>query len=419
MRPRLRLLTLAVLAALAAGCAGRDRANPLDPANPSTGGRPVGFASLAGYAIVTLTWTPQPALSIDGFRVLRLAPGDSLWRPLGPVSPATQQGALDLTVSNGATYRYRLYYVIRGALANLPAEDQATPGPLRPWVADAGAGQLDQLTPDGRHVVSSATDAGGLQSLAVDPSTSRVWTSASLDGMVTVREPGGLFPVLITGLSQPFTLAVSPLDHGAWVCELGGSLAHLAPDGSRLAPGEIPNLGLPTGVAVSPHDYSVWLCENGGNSVRHYDSSGGKNGVVPLPLPSRVAVDSVSGRALVTSFNSGRVWLLSATTAAVTDSSSAASGPIGIAVDPRRGHVWVADALGNRVLVLDSATLAVLLTVPGISEPRDVDVDLATGEAWVVARGTEEILRLSPTGQVLQRLGGFSDLAEVRLDPGL
>jgi hypothetical protein len=35
-----------------------------------------------------------------------------------------------------------------------------------------------------------------------------------------------------------------------------------------------------------------------------------------------------------------------------------------------------------------------------------------------VARGSEEIVRISRDGVVLQRLGGFNDLAEVRLDPG-
>ena len=59
-----------------------------------------------------------------------------------------------------------------------------------------------------------------------------------------------------------------------------------------------------------------------------------------------------------------------------------------------------------------------LFTVPGLLDARDVDVDLSTGEAWVVARGSREIVRLSSAGVVLERLGGFSDPVEVRVDPG-
>ena len=412
MRSVLPLLTAL---ALLAGCSNRERANPLDPANPQTGGRPEGFNAVAGHDVVTLAWTAQPALAIDGFRVERLAPGDSLYRALAPEFPPGASSFSDLLVADGGLYRYRLYYVIRGALAHLPAEDEATPGPLRPWVADAGAGTLVRLSPDGRDVVSSYSDAGGLQSLAVDPADGRVWTSARYDAVVTTRLPGDLVPVDITGLGQPYSLAVSPLDHGAWICELAGTLAHYSEEGLPLE--HVDLLEMPSGVSVSPRDFSVWVCENGADRARHLNSGGALIAMAHVSTPSRVAVDSLSGQAWITSFDSGRVWRVSAL-GALLDSSSAASGPIGIAVDPRRGRAWVADARGSRVVVLDVATMRVLFTVTGLPEARDLDLDLATGEAWVVARSSQEIVRISRDGVVLQRIGGFNDPAEVRLDPG-
>jgi DNA-binding beta-propeller fold protein YncE len=414
MRPVLPLLTVL---ALLAGCSNRERANPLDPANPQTGGRPQGFNAVAGHALVVLTWTAQPALAIDGFLLQRLMTGDSLYRtvPVGFTPGAS--GYTDLLVADGSPVRYRLYYLIHGSPGHLPAEDEATPGPQRPWVADAGAGALVRLSPDGRDVASRSLDAGYLQSLAVDPADGRVWTSSSFDGLVTTRLPGDPAPVNILGLGQPFTLAVSQRDHSAWICDLGGALAHYSSAGTSL-PGRVALLDTPSGVAISPKDYSVWVCENGGDRVRHYDSIGALGATGYVGAPSRVAVDSITGQAWVTSLALGRVWRLSAL-GAVLDSSSAASGPIGIAVDSRRGRVWIADAVGNRVVVLDLARMAgVLFTVTGLPQARDVDVDPATGEAWVVARASHEVVRISPAGVVLQRLGGFVDPAEVRVDPG-
>jgi DNA-binding beta-propeller fold protein YncE len=413
MRAVLPLLTAL---ALLAGCSNRERANPLDPANPATGGRPAGFNAVAGYGLVTLSWTAQPSLAIDGFLVQRLAPGDSLYRPMGAVFTPAASGVNDLLVRSGSLYRYRLYYLIRGAPGHLPAEDEATPGPLRPWVADAGAGTLVRLSPDGRDIARSSRDAGDLQSLAVDREDGRVWTSSRYDGLVTTRLPGSVVADRITGLGQPFSMAVSPLDHSAWICELAGSLAHYSAAGASL-PGRAELLDTPTGVAVSPRDFSVWVCENGANRVRRFDSDGTPLAVAYVASPSRVAVDSLSGQAWVTSLSAGRVWRLSALGARL-DSSNVAVGPIGLAVDHRRGRVWIADAGGDRLVVLDLATMAVLFTVPGLAEARDVDVDLATGDAWVVARSDRQVVRVSPDGVVLQRLGGFTDPTEVRLDPG-
>ena len=414
MRAVLPLLTAL---ALLAGCSNRERANPLDPANPVTGGRPQGFNAVAGQSVVTLSWTAQPALAIDGFLLQRLVTGDSLYRSVPAAFAPGTSGYTDLLVSDGSLIRYRLYYLIHGSPGHLPAEDEATPGPQRPWVADVGAGTLVLLSPDGRDVVSSSRDAGDLQSLAVDPADGRVWTSSRFDGLVTTRLPGDRVPVNILGLGQPFSLAVSPRDHGAWICELGGALVHYSASGTSL-PGRVDLLDTPSGVAVSLRDYSVWVCENGGDRVRHFDSAGGLIATGYVGTPSRLAVDSVSGQAWVTSLSLGRIWRLSALGARL-DSSSVAAGPIGIAMDARRGRVWVADAVGDRVVVLDLANMhSVLFTVTSLPQARDVDVDPATGEAWVVARASNEVVRISPAGVVLQRLGGFSDPAEVRVDPG-
>ncbi len=411
------LAALLILAALAAGCSNRERANPLDPSNPATGGRPSGFDAVAGYSIVTLRWQPQPGLAVDGYRLERFAPGDSLWRPLGDVRPVTSTGTTDPGTTNGKTYRYRLGYVVNGATNGDWAEDVATPGLLRPWVADAGADALVRLSPDGRDIAYSITDVGGIQALAVDRGTGSVWTSAPFDGMVTRRFPGETSPTVMTGLHQPFTIAVSPYDHSAWICELDGSIAHRNPSGTVTSPGSIGLLASPTGAAVGAADFSLWACENAGHRVRHWAVDGTLLSTTYVGSPSRVAVDSSTRIAWVTSLSLGRVWRI-APDGTLLDSTGVAAGPIGIALDRAHGRAWVADAAGDRLIALDPDTAAELFRVTGLREPRDVDVDPLTGDAWVVARTDGEIVRVSKDGVVIARVGGFRDPVEVRIDPG-
>ncbi len=413
---RLVLLLLTLLA-LAAGCSRRERTNPLDPANPETGGQPQGFRALAGYALVSLSWTAQPALAIDGFQLWRLTPGDSAFRQLGGVLANSAGSFLDSGLLNGRDYRYRLYYVIRGTRSQSPAEDVATPGPLRVWVADYGAG-LSRLTPDGRHVIDTATDAGLPQSLALDPVTGRLWTSDSFAGLVTARGADDPGVVAISGIHAPFTLAVDPGNQTAWICDEAGALAHFAADGQAASPASIGLLDDPVGIAVNRADRSFWVCEHAGNRVRHYAVTGAPLATAVLPAPSRVLADSATGLAWVSSTSHGVVWRLR-TDGTVLDSTLVARGPLGMAIDHVHGRAWVADAGGGRLYGLDPVTLLVRVTIGGLGLPRDVDVDLATGDVWVVEQSSHAVTRFSLDGVLRQRCTDLVDPYEIRIDPGL
>ncbi len=409
-----RLAVVLTLLALAAGCSRRDRNNPLDPANPQTGGRPTGFNAVAGFDIVSLSWTPQPSLDIDGFQIDRLLPGDSLYRPLGGLLSRDASSILD-TEPNGATVRYRLWYVIQGQRSHLPAEDEATPGPLRPWVAEFGNSSLTRLSPDGRDVVFRTSGVGAVQSLDVDRANGRVWCSSSQDGWLTNVDPDGSIRVQVTGLQQPYTLAISPGDGSVWACDLYGQVLHYALDGSPATPGAIGNLAEPEGVAVNPGDYSVWVCERQGNRVRHYSAAGQIINSTTLGLPTRVAVDSATGIAWVTSYDRGRLWRL-APDGRLIDSTSVIA--LGLALDRPRGRVWLADPFDGAAIALDFSTLAPLVTV-AVQDVRDVAVDRATGDAWFTSPGLGAVVRLRSDGHELQRLTGLSVPTEIRLDPGL
>ena len=168
MRVVAAFLALA-LAFGAASCSHRERANPLDAANPDTGGAPQDFNAIADAAFVQLSWLARPDLAIDGYQIFRLAPGDSLYRALTGVLGSGESQFFDATAVPGIEYRYRIHYVIRGELAASWAEDVAMPGPLGPWVVDAERGRLLRLSPDGRDVLHARTGFGDAGALAVTP----------------------------------------------------------------------------------------------------------------------------------------------------------------------------------------------------------------------------------------------------------
>lgn len=414
---RLRALLIVAGALALAGCSQRERANPFDPSNPQTGGRPAGFNAVAGFSFARLTWEPREDLGIDGYQLQRLLPGDTLWRPLGGVLPPATREFLDSGLLNGLRVRYRLDYVVAGRPLGRPAEDEATPGPLRPWVADPGAGALLRLSPDGRDVAWRETRLGDVTRLAVDPADGLVWASEPGAGLVFGYDPYSGAWFAIPGVASPDALALSPFDASVWVCDRAGGVSHFRRDGTSPTPGRLSLLDDPVAIATCAADASLWVCERGGNRVRHYSALGVPLGAASVEAPSRVAVDSLSRVAYVTSYTAGRLWRIGENGQKV-DSTDVAAGPIGIALDRPRNRVWVADDLGGRVLGLNLATLALEVTVTNAGSPYDLAVDRATGEVWVLARADRAVVRLAPDGTRLDVLTGLSDPVEIRLDPG-
>jgi DNA-binding beta-propeller fold protein YncE len=412
------LLVAAGLALLASGCSRRVRDNPLDPRNPETGGRPAGFNAVAGYTLVTLSWSPQTSLEIDGFQLERLVAGDSLYRPVTGVLANDVSGYVDAGRTNGVTVHYRLYFVIGGVPARLPAEDFATPGPLRPWVTEYDGGSLARLSPDGRHVVLRSGGMGSVEGLAIDtaPGAQRIWCTSQVDGWLSSVDVDGAFRLRQEGLQAPNELAVSPGDGSVWVCDRSGDLLHFGADGQPAGPASVGPLATPEGIAISARDLTIWVCEGAGNRVRRYTPAGSIIASTPIVQPFRVAVDSLTNIGWVTSYTAGKVWQI-AGDGTLLDSASV-GGPVGLAIDRAHERVWIADQLDGALLALDPSTMARVLTIGNLPGVRDVAVDRATGDAWATLPGSGTVLRVDKNGHELSRLTGLGTPLEIRLDPG-
>jgi DNA-binding beta-propeller fold protein YncE len=404
-------------AALVAGCSSREHANPFDPENPVTQGRPPGFVALAGSRLVQLRWT-RPSLSGDfGYRLFRRADGETDFQQVGSDLGGSATSYFDFGLENGTTYRYRLYYMFNGTAGGVPAEDFGTPGPLKPYCTDLSRRTLIGATADGHHIVSETGGFFGPTHIAVDPSRGVVWISDTYDGEVFIIDPLSGGRTAIRGLAEPVAIALDPIDRSAWVCDQAlNAVFHYDAGGLPASPPSLSPITTPIGVATDPTYGVLWVCERGADQVRRYTRTGALIGSTPMGAPSRVAVDSLTSDAWVTSLEGQRVVRISAATGAVVGTVSL-SGPIGVAVDARRDRIWVADArAGQLVSVLRGSTIE--FRVGGLVETREVAVDVATGDAWVTCPGIRALVRVSAAGAIVERLTDLSDPYGVALDPG-
>jgi len=419
LRPRLSLLAGLVVAVAAlggAGCSTRERANPFDPANPNTGGAPPGFVALAGDGRIDLHWNAVPISGLQGYRLLRKTATDFSYVEISSLLPPQRVSYADVGLRNGLDHSYRLFFVFASGADNAPpAEDTATPGPVRPWVAEGSAGRLLGVTPDGRRIGIIHSGFDRPTAVAVDSVTGRVWFSDNFGGRVVSIDPLGATSI-IPGLVSPGALAAEPLHESVWVCdEQNNTVQELTPNGTPLGP-TIEPINTPIGIAIAQWDRSLWICERGADRLRRYASADSLIWSIPLTAPSRVATDSVAQRAWVTSFTTGTVHKI-APSGTEEGSFPGFQGPIGVAVDTRRGRIWVAEALGNQITVIDRSG-TVLFRVTGLSETRDVALDPGTGEAWAVAPGSGQIIRIAPDGRVVRRITGLNNPYGVAVDPG-
>lgn len=410
------LAALLILALVATGCSRRDRANPFDPLNPTTRGRPAGFMALAGNANIVLRWQRLDAGQL-GYRLTRRAEDDTVFRVLAERLPASATSYGDFGLLNGKRHEYRLSFVFEAGPAPAYSEDYGIPGPLRPWVTAYGSGELLRLTADGRRVLSSDPLFVNPTSVAVDPSHGLVWVSDPFSGIVVRINPGNGERLIVNDPALPGAIAVDLVRHTAWVCDESQSeVAQFRIDGEPGVPRAVGPVQLPVAVAVDPIDQSVWVCDNAARAVRQFTASGLPRWTVTLPRPSRIAIDSLTRLGWITSFESGTVLRVTPA-GAVLDTLRGFSGPIGVAVDTRRGRIWIADAIAGTIVALNRDG-TVERRVPGFSEVRELAVDLSTGNVWATVPGDGRVVVVSPAGAIVTQIGGLSQPHAIALDPG-
>ena len=419
----------------------RPRANPLDPSNPTTGGRPQGLQASAAHETIVLTWPTFKLDALIGYRLYRSTSGISD-TTIGISSVPLAHTYIDSGVVDGQTYTYRLSVQIQSGstpgLIETPLSDpvDATPGPEHCWVIDNNLGKIVTLSADARSVSRDVASIFGASHLAVDPSDGGCWATTRFGGSelgpVTVRfSAKGVQEAVTTGFTLPASVAVDPRNGAVWVADTGNllgqesSVSLLNRDGLRLF--RLTGFTEPTGLAVDPNTGDCWVADKGAGRVVRI----APDGVVQVTItafsqPSEVAVDPMSGDCWGLDAATRRIFHLRAN-GTVLAAISGFQRPYKIACGVFDGSLWVTDVDASRVFQLNRDTpdgyhigqqSAFHVALSDFETPLAVTTDPLTGNVWISDVGRGEVTKVTSAGVIIHRSRLLALPIALSVDPG-
>jgi len=111
-----------------ANCVDRPRDNPLDPQNPKTHGKLIGFKLASRERQIFLSWERLDLKDLVGINIYRKQQGDSGFVKLEQ-SPISGREFVDTDVEYGIEYNYRLTAEVDGYESPPSEEKSIIPGP--------------------------------------------------------------------------------------------------------------------------------------------------------------------------------------------------------------------------------------------------------------------------------------------------
>jgi hypothetical protein len=387
-------------------CSDRQHRNPLDPltTNPLDTSTPID--AIASNGGVSLTWDYSQFEDLSGYRLHRSAfsiDGTAQELTVRDLSASTVQFE-DLDVNNGRTYQYRLSLIVDGdGELELTGIELATPGPEVAWAADAAAGLLWKLSPDGRNglFARGRFNFGGM---AVNRHDRSCWVSDAVTGLHRIDVDGDVDPVQ-TELMEAGDLSLDPDGSLGWVADSADasvysfsldsldSLRLVQVDASFVDPFQMAAIGGGCWIADREQGrillYSAegervvdWrgfsdlsaiaaadapLLPNGGNVVWGIEEAGarllrfevGAGGLdVDLPFAPVLSIDVDDLTGNCWALGESDISLFGADGTPLTHWSEVNLGAIGLTVDGHNGGVWLAanSALWKLSIELDRPT---------------------------------------------------------------
>ena len=391
---------------LGAGCSLRDRSNPLDPKNRTTGGQLTGFNALAGDRVVLLRWTQLAQTGVESWRVDRWTPGAAP-EPFG-LFGAQATSAEDVTVHNDSTYVYRLVArFVSGDSASSPA-DTVTPGTRRTMVIVADPPAAVGLSPDARDILFVDESSEAFGDIDLDSTRGVFWLSQVERGLITSRTFEQVLGIEFDA-PHPSDLAVTP--------QRGGVVWAAQPELSRISrfgtvdtlAAAILGVGPARAVEADGERSMLWIGSDDGRLF--HASTATLDTVQTWRFAGRVnpvAVDE-SADAAWAAVRVGELVDLYRVIAGDPTPALVRSGLVNVTdleVEPATHTVWVCERgvplAGSGRLTRVDASGQVLALVTGL-EPYAVSVEPGSSACWVADLRSGRVLEISPDGVILRR----------------
>jgi hypothetical protein len=341
------LLTLPV----AQSCTDRERANPLDPQNPLTHGKPSRPRVVTGSRVAVVAWEPLALGSLSGYRVERMD-DTGAFVPVGPGNlPPWQLSLRDSPLDTGARYYYRL--VVLADSREVPSDSTE---------CREGSGSAWFLGENRLLLVSSRISSG------VDTVTT-VWWSTAIDAST---------------------------DGTAWAADYGsGALLYLDADPSVAA--SLPFQGYPADISTEDGSNRCWVVDAWSAQLMRVSPAGTLAWATLPDYPYTVSHTVYDGS----------VWVGHASGVSRYDSYASLlstycepARPYRVSASPADGSCWALNGLDGTVVRL-STDGGPPLVLDYFDEPDDLSAETPDGCCWVADRGTDRLYLVDSAGVVL------------------
>ncbi|NOY78079.1 MAG: hypothetical protein GXO76_09450 [Calditrichaeota bacterium] len=382
------------------GCAERKHANPLDPLNPVTKGKPTGLRVLSDHHKVFLTW-PMPALnSLTGIHIYRGTDSTAVEK-IASV-PLQKKTFVDSHTVYKTTYYYS-YSLVADGYESPRSEPQAiTPGPSFFWVSFNSTGQLFKLTFDIEHTYKGVTTGGFPAAIALAGQGRGVWVADDYLGEVYRISDSGQTLFSIRGFGRISSIACDTTGSLLWVADLRNKRVVVV---DTLGYGKFAITGFeyPCQVMVNQSTGDCWIVDSKQKTLVRSDRSGKElRTVQSLAAPKWVSLVETDGSVWVA--DSSRVVRV-LKDGEIKNRIDGFSYAYRVAVDSKRNAVFVFDQsygwLGTELVKL-SPNGTRQFSLRGFGFPKHMVVDPFDGSCVVADTYNSRVVKVSPEGKIRQ-----------------
>lgn len=392
-------------------CSDRKHANPLDPQNPDTGGKPVGLKIYSEFDTIVLSWNRISVNGLMGYNIYRKISGDTSFSVVY-LTPADSAQFFDRHVTYNLKHTYQISALTSGYESPKSDSVSIVPGPTNIWVTDAYNRRIIKISHDGLHEISRISVDGYPWDIALDTNDRSIWYGDVLWGWVYhVKNDNWTYYSSPTSWWEPVDLMFDQEREILWVADEQGKIIRILTTFADSLQ-EIDNVVFktPFSIAINRQTGYCWMADPQSKNVFRISDDGKTIKMINVSFvrPMAVAVNSMDGSCWVA--DSSRIVKL------LSDGSFSFSfeGQLQYAytleVNQNTGELWVVDfgitSNDSRLIKFDEHGNK-LFQITGFNFPKAIAINLDDNGCVVADTENGRVVRVSSRGEILSEIGNY------------